>query len=147
MSLEKKIEELTEAVQNLTECLINKKAGTIVKGLDSQIPQQTEDIEKMGAKFVEVQRQTEVEAIKKEKEADPEPEKDDGKGLWDAMEVGEITAEVLREKVVDLANAKGREAPRELLKSFGVAKIVDLDKDKYAEVYRAAEAKLQEADK
>lgn len=49
-----------------------------------------------------------------------------------------ITFEVLKAKLTDLVNSKGKEVAKEILSSFGAAKLVDLEEDEYQNAYNSA---------
>ena len=55
-----------------------------------------------------------------------------------------ITFEVLKAKLSELVNTKGKEAAKEILSQFGASKLVDLDEENYAEAHAAAVAAMAE---
>lgn len=57
-----------------------------------------------------------------------------------------ITFEVLKAKLTELVNTKGKEAAKEILSTFGAPKLVDLDEENYADAHAAALAAMAEAD-
>lgn len=57
-----------------------------------------------------------------------------------------ITFEVLKAKLTELVNTKGKEAAKEILSTFGAPKLVDLDEENYADAHAAAVAAMAEAD-
>lgn len=55
-----------------------------------------------------------------------------------------ITLDVLRAKLTELVNAKGKDVAREILSGLGAAKLTDLDEDNYADAHAQAVEKLNE---
>lgn len=55
-----------------------------------------------------------------------------------------ITFEVLKAKLTELVNAKGKEAAKEILSGFGAPKLVDLDEENYTEAHSQAVAAMAE---
>lgn len=53
-----------------------------------------------------------------------------------------ITFDILKAKLTELVNAKGKEAAKEILSEFGAPKLVDLDEENYAEAHSKAVAAL-----
>lgn len=53
-----------------------------------------------------------------------------------------ITFEVLKAKLTELVNAKGKEAAKEILSGFGAPKLVDLDEENYVEAHAQAVAAM-----
>jgi hypothetical protein len=57
-----------------------------------------------------------------------------------------ITFEILKAKLTDVVNAKGKDAAKEILSEFGAVKLVDLDEDSFADAYAKAVEALSEED-
>lgn len=57
-----------------------------------------------------------------------------------------ITFEVLKAKLTELVNTKGKEAAKEILSTYGAPKLVDLDEENYADAHAAAVAAMAEPD-
>lgn len=53
-----------------------------------------------------------------------------------------VTFDILKAKLTELVNIKGKEAAKDILSDFGAAKLVDLDEENYAEAHSKAVALL-----
>jgi hypothetical protein len=53
-----------------------------------------------------------------------------------------ITFEILKAKLTELVNTKGKEAAKEILSEFGAPKLVDLSEDDYSDAHAKAVAAL-----
>ena len=129
MSLEKQLEELTKAVQELTEEFRN------------YLETEEEEVE-------EEPEEEEVEEEPEEEEVEEEPKKParGRRGKKAAPSEAEVTA-ALAELKASKANAKaGNAAVRELLADFDAKKVADLDPDDYQDIIDAVNEELEEDD-
>ena len=125
MSLEAKIEELTQAVMDLTTVMGNGKAAP------AEEPEEPEEEEEPAP----------AKKTRAKKEA--APAKKPARG---AAKKGPSAAQV-RDKLRELSDTCGREAAKALLtEEFEVAKVTELEEEDYAEFIAACDEAIEDCD-
>lgn len=140
MTIEKNIQDLTQAIAALTAVLSNKTINSCSETIICSTPSTEGKVEKKSPKITDAEIVTEttkpakkagkVEAPKAEEDISVEEEK-------------EITIEVLKERTTVFGETKGREATIALLKEFGAAKGSEVAPEKRKQYVARLEALLK----
>jgi hypothetical protein len=124
MPLEKDVQDLTSAINKLIAVLTPASVGTAAQAIVASQPTAP-------AVVAETTAKAEATAAKAEATAAPPA---------NTNAAAAVPYEAVRDAVVALAGAKGKDAALAIIQKFGVASAKDLPTDKYAEAIAALQA-------